>query len=240
MADGAATSPAPLPYPGMFARFRSASGVHVINVPLDVPPEILESRFFGLLTGAYEEEEEYALSWVLRIAKDFKVALEQSDLTQQRGVPKLLASLNSTIDFLESIPDEQASRREPMPEGTGFEDLLESIPLEQVRLHSYDRAPSINEILDALREGSGGDDWAIEELERKGEKGRRDLLSVLKKEKNRNRLLTALELLIVIFRDDQTRAEVQRFVESSGDNEIRQAAHTINEQISTRHRRRNS
>ncbi|HQU43438.1 MAG TPA: hypothetical protein PK867_11550 [Pirellulales bacterium] len=61
-----------------------------------------------------------------------------------------------TIDFLESIPDEQVSRRKPIPRAAGFEDLLESIPLERVSLYSYDRAPSINEILDAWREGSNG------------------------------------------------------------------------------------
>lgn len=215
----------------MYTRFRSASGAHIMNVPLEVPHEIMGARFFCLLTGTYEEEEEYTLSWVLRLAKEFKTALERSDLREQSHVPKLLASLRSTIGFLESIPDEQASRRKPIPEAASFEDLLQSIPDERVILYSYDRAPSINEILDAWREGSNGiDDWAIEELEKKCEKGRRALLSALKKEKNKARLLTALELLIVIFRDDQTRAEVERFVESSGDDEIRQVARAITAQ----------
>src|SRR6185437_8224002 len=68
--------------PIMFTRFRSASGVHIMDVPLDVPSDIRESRFYGYLTSAYEYEVEYFASWLLRIAKEFKTALEQSDLKE--------------------------------------------------------------------------------------------------------------------------------------------------------------
>ena len=126
-----------------------------MNVPLDVPDDIRQSGFYGCLTAAYECEEEYVCSWILRIAKEFKTALEQPDFKEHPGVPELLAELSSTIDFLESIPDGGVRRRKPILEPAGFEDFLESIPLERVSLYSYDRAPSINELLDACREGSG-------------------------------------------------------------------------------------
>jgi len=195
-----------------------------MDVPLDVPSDIRESRFYGYLTSAYEYEVEYFASWLLRIAKEFKTALEQSDLKEQPGVPELLAALRLTIDFLESIPDERESRGKPLPEAAGLKELLESIPGEQVSLYSYDRAPSINDLLAAFSKGSGGDDWAIEELVKKGGKGRSALLSVLKKEKNKERLLAAVSMLLIVFRDDQTVAAIQRFLDACDEEIGKEAA----------------
>lgn len=186
----------------MFTRFRAASGVHVMNAPFmhNLPANMRGFEFIQELGGVYEYEEEYVRSWLLRIAKELKTNLEQSDLHKERDVPEFLAALNPAIEFLESIPG------------------------EFVTMYSYDRAPSISEILTASSMGSGGiDDWALEELYKKRDGGRSALLAFLKKEKRKDKVLQAIELLLILFKDQKTRDAVQRFINTC-DDDIRQDA----------------
>lgn len=185
----------------MFTRFRAASGMHVMKAPLiSVPDDFRGIDFLGYRSATYEYEEEYVRGWLLRIVKELKANLEQSGLDKKQSISEFLRALDPAIEFLESIPD------------------------EFVAMYSWDRAPSIAEILDAyFKAGDGLDDWALEELYKKRDGGRSALLAFLKKEKSQQKLLQAIELLLVVFRDQRTRDAVQRFIAGCGD-EIRQEA----------------
>jgi len=174
----------------MFTRFQTASAVHVLNAPLiKIPPDTPGAMFLGALGGAYEYEDEHLRSRLFQFAADLEVALQQRDLITRPGVEAFLVGLRAVMEFLNSV-DENA-----------------------VRLYSYERAPSIEDLLDAFGNGGGADDWALEELGKKGEKGRKALLSVLKKEQDKSKLLAAISMLLIVFRDHQTTTAVQTFIE---------------------------
>jgi len=171
-----------------------------MDVPLiSVPSDMRGVRLIIELGGAYEHEEEYACSWLIRQAEELTTALRDSGLDKDPDVSKFLAELNLAIDFLEPVSH------------------------ESVLLYSYERAPSIDDLLAAFADGCGADDWALEKLARKGDEGRTALLSVLRKQKNADKLLSAISMLLIVFRDDQTIAAIEQFVEDSGD-EIGRAA----------------
>lgn len=167
-----------------------------------IPPDIRGIRLLHELCGAYEEEEEYNCSWLIRQAKELVATLEQAGFDEAPRVSKLIAELRLVVEFLQPISS------------------------ETVTIYSYDRAPSSGELLTAFMEGSGADDWALEEFQKKGDKGRRALLSLLKKEKDEDRLLAAVSMLLIVFRDEQTVAAVRRFVDTC-DDEIGVAAATL-------------
>jgi hypothetical protein len=184
----------------MITQFRTASSTYIFDAPWlgsILPPDATlpsdlpgASMFLAALGGALEAEEEHLRSRLLQFAMDLETALEQSDFKSKGRVPKYLAALRSLIEFLQSAGD------------------------NSVCLYSYERTPSISDLLDAFPRGSGAKDWALEELGKKGEKGRKAMLSVLKKEKNRGRLLSAVSMLLLLFRDEKTIAAVQQFTET--------------------------
>jgi hypothetical protein len=177
----------------MITRFRTASSEYVFDAPLIgsiLPRDAPGGMFLAALGGAYEIEEEHLRSRLLQFVMDLETTLGQSDLKSKRGVAKYLAALRSLIEFLQSVSD------------------------NSVYLYSYERAPSINTLLSAFARGGGATDWALEELGTKGEKGRNALLSVLKKEKARDRVLSAISMLLLLYRDNQTITTVQRFIET--------------------------
>lgn len=175
----------------MFTRFLTSSAVHVFDAPLvKIMPDTPGAMFLQVIGGAYEYEEEHLCSRLLQFAVDLEVALQQSDHFTRPDLETFLVSLRSVIEFLRSVNE------------------------NSVRLYSYERAPSIEDLLDAFGNGGGADDWAIEELGKKGGKGRKALLSVLMKENDRDKLLAAISMLLIVFRDDQTTAAVRAFIET--------------------------
>lgn len=91
--------------------------------------------------------------------------------------------------------------------------FLESIPPQYVTLYSYDTAPTIRQILKEFSEGGGGDDWAIEEIGRKGEKGKSELLTVLDNRRMRTSFNAAVQMLLLCFPGDDTREAVMKCIE---------------------------
>jgi hypothetical protein len=174
----------------MFTRFQTVSAVHVLNAPLvRIPPETPGAKFLGALGGAFGYEEEHLRSRLLQLAADLEVALQQDELMACPGVEAFCVGLRDVISFLNSVDD------------------------SSVRLYSYERAPSVEDLLGAFGDGGGARNWAIEEPGGKGEKGRKALLSVLKKEKDNNKVLAAVSMLLIVFRDDRTREAVQKFID---------------------------
>lgn len=174
-----------------------------MRIPMaNIPVDIRGVRFLTELTGAYDSEEQRLRLWVLRLGRELEAAIEQSDLISQQGVPEFLAELSAATEFLQSIPDESVS------------------------LYSYDHDATTDELLTAFSE-SGANDWALEEVGGKGEKGRRELLSVLKKEKDKERQLAAISMLLIVFHDDHTLAAIERFLDACDEEIGKEAAKLV-------------
>jgi hypothetical protein len=175
----------------MYTRFQTPSAVHVLDAPLiNIPPDTPGAMFLGALGGAYEYEEDHLRSRLLQFAADLEVALQQDDLITRPGVDSFLVALRSVIEFLHSIDD------------------------NSVRLYSYERTPSIDSLVNAFGNGAGADDWALEEVGKKGQSGRKALLSFLKKEQDKRRIMSAISMLLIVFRDDRTIAAIQKFIDA--------------------------
>lgn len=142
--------------PIMFTRFQTLSAVHIFDAPLiEIPPNTPGAMFLGTIGGAYEFDDEHLCSRLLQFGTDLEVAIQQPDLIRRRGVPEFLVTLRSVIEFLHSANE------------------------NSVHLYSYERVPPIEDLLDAFDKGGAGNDWALKELRRKGEKGWKALLSIL-------------------------------------------------------------
>lgn len=175
----------------MFTRFRTLSRCHWFNAPLiKIPPSTDGALFLAALGSAYEFEEEQLRSRLIQIATNLQLSLRQPELQGGRGVPEFETSLSAVLDFLNSVDD------------------------ATVLLYSFDRAPSIDDLLEAFASGAGANDWALEELGKKGAKGRQLLLSALQKQQAKDRLLAAVSMLLIVFRDDATVAEIQRLAQN--------------------------
>lgn len=189
----------------MFTRFRTASAVQVFNLPLvGLPPQVPGAMFLAALGGAYENEEEHLRSRLLQFATDLSVGLKQPDLMAWPGMQAFQAGLRSVIEFLQKSDE------------------------NSVYLYSYDRTPSMGDLLDAFATGGGANDWALEELGKKGEKGRKMLLSALKKAEDQETILSAISMLLILFRDDQTIAAVQKFIDNCNADVGREASLLLN------------
>jgi hypothetical protein len=175
----------------MFTRFWTLSQYHWFNAPLiKIPPSTDGALFLAALGGAYEFEEEQLRSRLIQAATALRQSLQQPELQGGRGVPEFVTSLSAVLDFLNSVDD------------------------ATVLLYSFDRAPSLDDLLEAFASGAGANDWALEELGRKGAKGRQLLLSALPKKQAKDRLMAAASMLLILFRDDATVAEIERFADS--------------------------
>lgn len=179
----------------MFTRFRTESTHHLFEVSFsDLPREVAMSTFLCMLVRAYGDEDEYFRASIRQDAAHLRKGLESPEFLAHRGVAKLVRSLDALLEFIDSTTE------------------------PTLCFYSYDRSPSINDILDAFAKGGGADDWAIEELASRGGKGRTALLKVLEKDEDRDRLLAAVSMLLISFRDDRTIAAVRRFVDTCDPN----------------------
>jgi len=98
-----------------------------------------------------------------------------------------------------------------LPDAIAF---LERVDEHQVRLYSYDKLPTLRELLQAFSEAGGGDDWAIEELGRQGADGRAQLIDALEDRKLRKYVPAIVQLLILLHRDAETDEILDRFLEA--------------------------
>jgi hypothetical protein len=90
--------------------------------------------------------------------------------------------------------------------------FLEAAPDAAVRVYSYDKTPTLTDILREAAEGSGGDYWAGEELSRLGESGKRQLLEALGQSRYRKHRGTIIGLLFTVFPSRDTREAVESFI----------------------------
>ena len=171
----------------MFTRFRTSEAVHVLESPkIPLAPDAAGAPFLILLGQSYECEEEIYRLWLIRNANELKAALE-AEVEPPSNVSKFVAGLKSLLEFLSSIPD------------------------DAVFVYSYDRAP-IPVLLDAFRIGGGLSEWALEDLRKRGEKGRVALRKVLQKGKDIDQLLAAVSMLLMLDRREETIAAVQELI----------------------------
>lgn len=173
--------------PIMFTRFRTSEAVYVLESPkIPLAPNAAGAPFLILLGQSYECEEEVYRLWLIRNADDLKSALE-ADVEPPPNASRFVAGLKLLLEFLSSIPD------------------------DAVFVYSYDRAP-IPVLLDAFRIGGGMSEWALEDLRKRGEKGCLALRKLLQKEKDPDRLLAAISMLLMLDRGEETIAAIQKMM----------------------------
>lgn len=90
--------------------------------------------------------------------------------------------------------------------------FLESIPDAQITLFSFDAPPTLRDLVREFEEGSGGDDWAIEEICEKGSRWKGELLDALKDKRFAKHRATLVQLLLICFPDAETRNAVMVWV----------------------------
>lgn len=94
-------------------------------------------------------------------------------------------------------------------------EFLDSVPDQTIRLFSYDRMPTLRQILDEMIEGFGGDDFAIEEICRRGAETRAELLSALNNQSLRKYRAAIIQLLLLCYPSDPTRMAIEHSSKSS-------------------------
>jgi hypothetical protein len=94
--------------------------------------------------------------------------------------------------------------------------LLERVESRKV-LFSYDKPPTLRDLLQAFSEGGGADDWAIEELGRQGAAGRALLIDALENRRLRKYLPAIIQLLLLLHPDEETRDVLYRFLDALPD-----------------------
>lgn len=175
----------------MFTRVWTSSAEHLFEAPLiSVPTGTPGSDFFGCRGGSYGYVESILRGRLLQFVEDLNDSLHEPEFVSRKDVKVFLKSLESLIEFLHSQTE------------------------NSVYLFSYDGTPSLSDLLRAFSEGNGADDWALEEMAKRGEKGRKALLTRLKKEKERSNILAAISMLLILFRDEQTVTSVKKFIDN--------------------------
>jgi hypothetical protein len=153
-----------------------------------------------MLGGAYEFETEESVAEVIREATCLLSVLQDSASEFHVPAPRFASQLERLVRFLR---DGNAS---------------------VVTLYSYEKPPSLDDLLAAEMEGGGADDWAMEEVLRRGEKMIPKLKAVLGNADRSQHHLSAVRLLLFCFPGTASREIVQRFVESAGDTEEKRGA----------------
>lgn len=178
----------------MFTRFQASSGRYLFDAPLcRIPAGTTGDKFLGALGGAYEREESSSRASLLDEARRLKATLEGPPWNQKANVRKLVSALEGIILFLNSISDDSVS------------------------LYSYEGRPTIDGLLDTYAEGAGANDWALEQLAEQGDKARKSLLNVLKKETHSDRVQSAVAILLTLFYDAEVVTAVKQLIDRSDD-----------------------
>ncbi len=168
-----------------------------------VSPQIPGGKFLSALGGAYEYEADHTIATLVDRATTLRAALEEPDHPNTPAIAKFLAQLVPLLEFLNGSSE------------------------TSVRLYSYDRRPSVNDLLDAFAEGAGGDDWALDEIAKTGDKGRRELIKVLKNNSSSDRHLSAVSMLLIVFSGAATTKAIEEFIGTAEQTAGIQAAQLI-------------
>jgi hypothetical protein len=96
-------------------------------------------------------------------------------------------------------------------------EFLEGANDREVKVFSYDKTPSIKELLSMASEGMGVNDWAIEEFSNRGEEGKKQLIEILKQNTLKEYHLTAAQLLFLVFPGEQTKTIIKDHIDKLPD-----------------------
>lgn len=86
--------------------------------------------------------------------------------------------------------------------------FLESVPDNVIDLFSFDKPPTLQDLLREFEEGSGGNDWAIEEVGRNAAKWQGELLAAVTDKQFSKHRAGVVHLLLICFPDAKTRMTV--------------------------------
>jgi hypothetical protein len=97
---------------------------------------------------------------------------------------------------------------------------------EAFRVLTTDGKPSLLDLVRLVEEGSGADDWAEEQLQAMGQKGRTALIAKLGDPKAKKHYVAIARLLLTLFRSRESRQAVEELLKQDQDRE-RKAAYLL-------------
>jgi hypothetical protein len=92
---------------------------------------------------------------------------------------------------------------------------------EVIRVRATENNPSFMDLVRAVTEGGGADDWAGEQILEMGGEGKRSLLERLKDPKAKKHYFTIAQLLLSLFPSRESRKAVERLVEREHNEELK-------------------
>lgn len=189
----------------MYTRFSTPAATHRFapGGMLRYSPRGPGACFLTMLGGAYECETEYGVSDVVREATNLLAVLQDASSEFHVAAPKFIASLEGLLRFLQGCD------------------------APRVRLYSYEKPQTLDELLAAGAVGGGPDDWAMEEVFKRGAKMIPKLEAVLADPARSRQHLAAVRFLLFCFPGGAGREVVRRFAESAGDTEEKRGAATL-------------
>jgi hypothetical protein len=182
----------------MYTRFRTSSKTCLFapGPMLRYSPTGPGASFLGMLGGAYERESDERVEKVIHEASLLLASLQGS----KRHTEKFVSELQRLIAFLRDSDS------------------------ESVILYSFEDVPTLEDLLAAETQGFGGDDWAMEEVHKRGEAIVPELGAVLADPKKHQYHLSVVRLLLFCFPGIESRKLIERFIESPGDTEEKKGA----------------
>ena len=92
---------------------------------------------------------------------------------------------------------------------------------EVIRVRATENNPSFMDLVRAVTEGGGADDWAGEQIQEMGEEGKRSLMERLTDPKAKKHYFTIAQLLLSLFPSRESREAVERVVERERNEELK-------------------
>jgi hypothetical protein len=186
----------------MYTRFSTPTLAHLFapGGMLRYSPRGPGAPFLGMLGGAYECETEERVQKVIREAALLLDVLQDASSEFHVSAPKFALCLERLLRFLHDCN------------------------AQSVRLYSYEKPPTLDELLEAEMSGGGADDWAMEEVHRRGDKMIPKLEAVLGNVDRSRYHLSAVRFLLFCFPGNASREIVRRFVASGGDTQEKRGA----------------
>jgi hypothetical protein len=186
----------------VFTRFSTPTLTHLFapGRMLRYSPRGPGASFLTMLGGAYECETEQSVGNVVQEAALLLAVLQDASSEYHVSAPNFASRLERLLRFLKGCD------------------------AHSVRLYSYEKPPTLDELLAAGTSGGGADDWAMEEVLKRGGKMIPKLEAVLGDADRSRQHLSAVRFLIFCFPGSASREIVRRFVASAGDTEEKRGA----------------
>jgi hypothetical protein len=149
------------------------------------------AQFLALIGGAYEYEMEECVGILHREASMLLEAIRDPSSEFYVSAPDVVSELERLVAFLSTLDRS-----------------------EVVSLYSFDRTPTLDDLLAAERQRDGANDWAMEQVQRRGTSLIPKLCAILEDDARSGDHLSAVRFLLFCFPGNESRRIVQQFSQS--------------------------